>query len=343
MWELHRILTLQGWLPFISLIYIYVFFFSAPTLPLLWAQKANSRATQEQGPVALVLLQTSASSPASTGACCFKIRLLCGMLSALIHYPGRASNQLECKICFSGVARRLCQHCRVYVLAHQLMFFGQDSSVLLSGDHWEKYFLCWTLLLHAKLMAYVPRDRFRASGGAFSLLGHLGLYQVNVLWLHVQVSRDLLSLFITPDYLLHVHVIIFDTWYRWRPDVVASLAPCWAAYSLTHILSLPVLTIHSKKWSQSKQLGPRMRLLGTQCLLGGEVVLSGSHAHRKSLLGKHSLAPFSHSPLSPPFGDTALYAAVWDSADCQRNLQAKSLRGVRENPIEKVEQQFLGA
>lgn len=127
---------------FFFFFFYFIFCSYSATAVSTTGQKANSRAMQEQGPAALVLLQTSASSPASTGACCFKIRLLCGMLSALIHYPGRASNQLECKICFSGVARRLCQHCRVYVLAHQLMSFGQDSSVLLSGDHWEKYFLC---------------------------------------------------------------------------------------------------------------------------------------------------------------------------------------------------------
>lgn len=239
--------------------------------------------------------------------------------------------------------------CKKTVSTLQGLCFSSPVNVLwsrfFSSSQWwslGKIFSVLTLLLHVKLMAHVPRDRFRASGGASLLLGHLGLYQVNVLWLHVQVSRDLLSLFITPDYLLHIHIIIFDTWYRWRPDVVASLAPCWAAYSLTHILSLPVLTIHSKKWSQSRQLGPRMRLLGTQCLSGGEVVPSGSYAHRKSLLGKHSLVPFSHSPLSPPLGDTAFYAAVWDSDDCQRNLQAKSWEGWGRTPLRRWSSSFWG-
>lgn len=65
-------------------------------------QEVQSRAMQK-GPSVLVLLEMW-SSPVS-------IRLLHGMQSALIRYPGHALSQLlECKTCFLGVARRLCQH-----------------------------------------------------------------------------------------------------------------------------------------------------------------------------------------------------------------------------------------
>lgn len=96
-------------------------------------QEAESSDVQK-GHIVLVLLETCVSSPVSMGACCFKVRLLHGMLSALIHYPGRALSQLECKICFLGVARRLCEQCRVYDLTLQLMFFGQNFPFLFHND-----------------------------------------------------------------------------------------------------------------------------------------------------------------------------------------------------------------
>lgn len=82
----------------------------------------------------LLLLETCVNSPVSIPELAVSVRLLCGMLSALIHYPGHALSQLECKICLLGVARRLCQHCRVYHLALQLMFFCRNSSVLFYYD-----------------------------------------------------------------------------------------------------------------------------------------------------------------------------------------------------------------
>lgn len=113
--------------------FFFLFFFSSTTAVSTSGQEEKSRAVQK-GPIVLILLETCVSSPVSIGACCFKVRLLHGMLSALIHYPGHALSQLECKICFSGVARRLCQHLRVYDLALQLMFFGRNSPVLFHND-----------------------------------------------------------------------------------------------------------------------------------------------------------------------------------------------------------------
>lgn len=249
-WALHRIPTLQGWVPFISLISSSSSLFSFP-FPFhhccghSWTE-SEWQSCAERPCVVLVLLQPYAHSPVSIGAWCFNIRLLRGMLSALIHYPGHALNQLECKIFFSGVARRLCQHCRVYVLALQLMFSGQDSSVLLHGDSVvitgkiDNYFPCWALLLCAKLMPHIPRDRFKASWMWLFITGLPGPLMAECAVVSCSGFKRFtllfyyFCLFVTRpcNYVWHLIDMEGDEW----PDAVASFTPCWAVYNFTHIL-----------------------------------------------------------------------------------------------------------
>lgn len=95
---------LQGLLPLASLISSSSFIsISAVSTS---GQEAKSRAVQKH-PVVLIFLETCIRSLVSIGACCFKVRLLCGMLSALIHYPGHILSPLECKMYLSGSATRL--------------------------------------------------------------------------------------------------------------------------------------------------------------------------------------------------------------------------------------------
>lgn len=224
------------------------------------------------------------------------------MLSALIHYPGHALSQLECRICLLGVARRLCRHCRVYNLALQWMFFCKNSSVLFYCDLVlvAGKIIIWMLMVCARLIA---RDMTQIQSllDVTLLLDCLNLWRMKVLWFHVQVWRDLLSSLIISVCLLPVLIIISGTWLRWKKmsSQMLQSPSCLVGYLKPHSHFKPSCThFTQQKFARDGMMG--IWSLRSLCWWGG----SGKYeAPVTAFAGRGAfeyLLPLSRARLSPP-------------------------------------------